>query len=170
MYFKTGKFSSKEQVAMLLSAAMQVRCRLFLACRDDCAHSNMMMYGIHSQKGHMLVASCQFYRLVVTCQQVATNLSLSSTCHLHTCYNLLIQLPRSLLMTNFDNQRATSLLTTSNKLACWQLATDFFSQAVASHANASWYRLVVTILISVVVRCQQTCWHRFWLCMVDNGG
>ena len=53
---------------------------------------------LHCQKRHRIVASCQFYRLVVTCQQVATNLSISSsynksvkirlvaTCHLQTCY------------------------------------------------------------------------------------
>ena len=56
---------------------------------------------LHSQKRHRLVASCQFYQLVATCQQVATSLSISSssnksvkirpvaTCHLQTCYSLL---------------------------------------------------------------------------------
>ena len=70
----------------------------------------------------------QFYRLVVTCQQVATNLSillscnksvkvrLVATCHLQTCYNLLKQLAASLWITSFDNQLATSLLTTCNRL------------------------------------------------------
>ena len=50
---------------------------------------------------HRLVASFQFYRLVATCRQFATSLSISSSynksvkirlvaaCHLQTCYNLL---------------------------------------------------------------------------------
>ena len=49
---------------------------------------------------HRLVASCQFYTLVATCQQLATNLSILpsciksviirfvATCYLHTCYSL----------------------------------------------------------------------------------
>ena len=56
---------------------------------------------IHSKKRHRLVARCQFYRLVATCKQVASTLSISSncnksvkirlvaTCHLQACYNLL---------------------------------------------------------------------------------
>ena len=87
-------------------------------------------YNIHSQKRHRLVSSCQFYcRLVATCQQVATSLSISSscnksvkirlvaTCHLQTCYNMFAtttcnnkatckQLATSLLTTNLDNQHA----------------------------------------------------------------
>ena len=58
-----------------------------------------VIYGLcpHRLKRHSLVASCQFYRLVETFQQVATNLSISSSCnksvkirivaicHLQTC-------------------------------------------------------------------------------------
>ena len=63
----------------------------------------------HSQKRHRLVASCQFYHIVATCQQIATSLSISPSCnksvkirliaicHLQTCYNLLKQLATSLL-------------------------------------------------------------------------
>ena len=87
-------------------------------------------YNIHSQKRHRLVSSCQFYcRLVATCQQVATSLSISSscnksvkirlvaTCHLQTSYNVFKQLATSLLTTNLDNQHGTSLLTTCNRPA-----------------------------------------------------
>ena len=93
---------------------------------------------------HRLVAS-QFYGLVATCQQVATNLSISSTfnksvnirffatCHLQTCYNLLKQLAAGVWITSFDNQSATSLLTTCNRPSC--------EKAAASHANASRYLL-----------------------------
>ena len=39
-------------------------------------------YHLHSQKPNRHAASCQlFYRLVATCQQDATNLSISSSCH-----------------------------------------------------------------------------------------
>ena len=77
-------------------------------------------------------ASYQFQLLVTTCQQVATNLSISSrcnksvkikliaTCHLQTCHNLLKQLAESLWTTSFDNQLATSLLTTCNRLVVKQ--------------------------------------------------
>ena len=54
-----------------------------------------------------------------TCQQVAISCllkSLVATCHLQTCYNLLKQLAKSPLITSFDNQLATSLLTTCNRL------------------------------------------------------
>ena len=36
---------------------------------------------LHSQKRHRLVESCQFYQLVTTCQQVATNSAISPSCN-----------------------------------------------------------------------------------------
>ena len=75
-------------------------------------------------------------------QQVATNLSISSscnksvkirlvvTCHLQTCYNLLKQLAATLWMTSFDNQLVTSLLTTCNRLVVNKL-----SQAIRMHPD-----------------------------------
>ena len=42
------------------------------------AHSELT---VHSQKRYRLVASCQFYRLVETCQEVATSWSISSSCN-----------------------------------------------------------------------------------------
>ena len=99
----------------------------------------------------MLKTGCKLAisHLVVTCQQVATNLLISSsynksvkirlvaTCHLQTCYNLLKQLAASLWITSFDNQLAISLVTYSSDLhqTCHQ-------QVSTSHANASWYWLV----------------------------
>ena len=77
---------------------------------------------------------------LVLFQQVATSLSISSscdksveirlvkTCHLQTFYNLLKQLATSLLITSFDNQLATSLLTTCNRLVVNKL-----SQAMRTH-------------------------------------
>ena len=70
----------------------------------------------------------------VKLQQVATNLSISSsgnksvkirlvaTCYLEIRYNLLKQLAASLWITSFDNQLATSLLTTCNRLAVNKLS------------------------------------------------
>ena len=61
--------------------------------------------------------------------QVATSLSTSSSCdksvkirfvaicHLQTCYNLLNQFANSLLMTSYNNQLVTSLVTTCNRPA-----------------------------------------------------
>ena len=109
---------------------------------------------VHIKKSHRLVASCQFYRLVVTCQQVATNLSVSSgynksvkislvaTCHLQTCYNLLKQLAAILWITSFDNQLATSLLTTCNTLVVNKL-----SQAMQTHPDIG---LLITSLLQDV--------------------
>ena len=67
---------------------------------------------------------------VATCQQVTTNLSISScchksvkirlfaTCHLQTCYNLLKQLAASLWITSFENQLATDMSLTSCRKPC----------------------------------------------------
>ena len=69
-----------------------------------------------------------------TSQKFATNLSISSSynrsvkirlvanCHLQTFYNLLKQFAASLLITSFDNQLATSLLTTCNRLVVNKLS------------------------------------------------
>ena len=81
------------------------------------------------------------YHLVENFQQVSLNLSVSSsgnksvkirlvaTRNLQTCYNLLKQLAASLLITSFDNQLATSLLTTCNRLVINKL-----SQAMHTYA------------------------------------
>ena len=111
---------------------------------------------IHSQKCNILVASCLFFGLVATCKQVATNLSISSscnksvqirlvlTCHLQTCYNFLIQLAASLWITRFDNQLATSLLTTCNRLFVNKL-----SQTMPTHPDIG---LLITSLLQDVSR------------------
>ena len=54
---------------------------------------------------------------------------LVATCHLQTCSKLLKKLTRSLWITSFDNQLATSLLTN-------------FQQTCRQQAVASWYQLV----------------------------
>ena len=45
---------------------------------EDQASEGKTFHKLHSQK--RFVASCQFYRLVATCQQVTTNLSILSSC------------------------------------------------------------------------------------------
>ena len=100
------------------------------------------------------VACCAFFRLVATCQQVVTNLSISSsynksvkirlfaTYHLQTRYNLLKQLAASLWMTSFDNQLATSLFTTCNRLVVNKL-----SQTMRTHPDIG---LLITSLLQDV--------------------
>ena len=95
----------------------------------------------------------QFYRLLATCQQTATNLSISSSCnksvkirlvaacHLQTRYNLLKQLEASLWITSFDNQLATSLLTT-----CIRLAVNKLSQVIRTHPDIG---LLITSLLQL---------------------
>ena len=112
---------------------------------------------LHSQKRRILVQGCQIYRLVATCQQVATNLSISSscnrsvkmrlviTCHLQNGYNLFKQLAASLWITSFENQLATSLLTISNRF-------------VATSCRKPYERILISACCyNSVARCQQTC-------------
>ena len=87
-------------------------------------------------------------------QQVATNLSISSscnksvkirlvvTCRIQTCYNLLKQLAASLWITSFNNQLATILLTTCNRLVVNKL-----SQAMRMHPDIG---LLITSLLQDV--------------------
>ena len=87
---------------------------------------------IEQPKHHRRVTSCHFYRLVATCQQVATSLSISSSCnksvkirlaaicHLQTYYNLLKQLATSLLIASFDNH----LSSTSCRWPCESILTS----------------------------------------------
>ena len=100
-----------------------------------------------------LIASSQFFRFL---QQISTNLSILSSCkmsvqirlfvtfHLQTCYNLLKQLAASLWMISFDNQLATSLLTTCNRPVVNKL-----SQAMRTHPGIS---LLKTSLLQDVNR------------------
>ena len=80
----------------------------------------------HSQKRHRLLASCQFYRLVATCQQVATSLLRSSLLQLVIC-RLVTTCWNKLQQAYWNNQLATSLLTT-----CKQ------SQAMQTHPDIGW--------------------------------
>ena len=108
---------------------------------------------LHNQQRHRLVASCQLYWLVATrCEQVAKNLSNSSsckksvkmrlvaTCYLQNCSTCnLKKLVASPWITSFDNQLATSLLTTCNRLFVNKL-----SQAMRTHSDIG---LLITRLL-----------------------
>ena len=77
---------------------------------------------------------------------------LVTTCHLQTCYNLLKQLAASL----FDNQLATSLLTTSNRLVDNKL-----SQARQTHPDIGLF--TTSLLQDVMTNLWQRA--RFCVCM-----
>ena len=66
---------------------------------------------------------------------------LVATCHLQTCYNLLKQLAASLWITSFDNQLATSLLTTCNKLVVNKL-----SKAMRTHPDTRFWLCEAAIM------------------------
>ena len=82
--------------------------------------------------------------ILPACCNLSANFSISSSCHksvkirlvttccLQTCYNLLKQLAANLLITSFDNQPATSLLTT-----CKRRTVNKMSQAIRTHTNIS---------------------------------
>ena len=95
-----------------------------------------------------LQQTCQFH-------QVATSLLIKiglvgATCHLQTCYNLLKQRhAASLWITSFDNQLATSLLTTCNRLVVNKL-----SQAMRTHADIGF---LITSLFQDVNNLVGTC-------------
>ena len=75
---------------------------------------------------------------------------LVATCHLQTCYNLLKQLAASLWITSFDNQLATSLLTTCNRII-----VNKVSPAMRTHPDIG---SLITNLFQDVNRLA-----RFWL-------
>ena len=115
---------------------------------------------LHSQKRHRQVASkissCTgllqlVNKLQEACQfhQVATSLLKSG----------LLQLVICILVTTCCNKPVEII---NLQQACWQLATDLLSQAVASHANASWYRLAITSCYKMSTDLLQL--GRFWLC------
>ena len=88
--------------------------------------------------------TCCKLSVLPACFNLSTNLSISSscnksvkirlvaTCHLQVCYNLLKKLAASLWITSFDDQLATSLLTTCNRLVLGEL-----SQAMRTHPDIS---------------------------------
>ena len=128
---------------------------------------------LHNQQRHRLVASCQLYWLVaIRCEQVAKNLSNSSscnksvkirlvaTCHLQNCYNLLKKLVASPWITSFDNQLATNLLTT-----CSRLFVNKLSQAMRTHSDIS---LSITRLLLNLKRPVANCTFLLWNCTGDG--
>ena len=71
---------------------------------------------ICSQKRHTdLLQVANLTGLSTSCNKSA-KIRLVATCHLQTCHSLLKQIAASLWITSFENQLATSLLTTCNRL------------------------------------------------------
>ena len=75
------------------------------------------------------------FNLSTNCNELVNFIKLQqirlvAICHLQTCYNLLKQLAASRWITSFDNQFATSLLTTFNNFAVNKL-----SQAMRTHPD-----------------------------------
>ena len=106
---------------------------------------------LHCQKCHTLVA---------TCQQVITNLSISSscnksvkirlvaTCHLQICYNLLAETTCSKAVDDKFSQSNCSLQ------VCSQLATNLLSTCCRKPCKRI---LIISCFNKSVARCQQTC-------------
>ena len=99
-------------------------------------------------------------------QKVSTNFSILSSCnkcvkiscHFQTSYNLLKQLAASLWITSFDNQLATILLTSWNRLVVNKL-----SQAMRMHPDIG---LLITSLLEddnrLVVICVFLTFYQKW--------
>ena len=87
-----------------------------------------MVHSLHSYKCYKHVASCGFFLLVASCQQVEASL-LTSSSGASLRKSDLLQLASSLLIKSLNYQFAASLLTTCS------------TQVGASDANASWYGL-----------------------------
>ena len=83
-------------------------------------------------------------------QQVWYKNSLVATCYLQTCYNLLEQLVASMWKTSFDNQLATSLLNTFNRLFINKLLQD-----MGTHPDIGCCDKLLQDLLQLA---------RFWLC------
>ena len=73
---------------------------------------------------------------------MSVKIRLLAICHLQTCDNLVKQLAANLWITSFDNQLATSLLTTCNRLDVNKL-----SQAMRTHPDIG---LLITSLLQDV--------------------
>ena len=96
---------------------------------------------LHNQTRHRLAASCGFYRLAASCQQVAASLLTSSSWASLICCNLifadLLQVVETTCIKLVDKKswQSTCIKPVDNlQQACYH-------QAGASDANASWYWL-----------------------------
>ena len=88
-------------------------------------------------KWSILPTSCN---LSTSCNKI----KLVATCHLQTCYNFLKQLATSLSMESYNNQLATTLLTTCNK------SLDDLQQTCCHKLLQDINRLVTTCAILAV--------------------
>ena len=106
---------------------------------------------VHSQKRHRLAASCEFYPLAASCQQVAASLLTSSSCSKSVKSDLL-QLDICRLAASCCNnlqqacgqQVLTSLI---EQLAASLLNTSMLIQAAKIRLVATWYLLTCCKLL-----------------------
>ena len=107
------------------------------------------------QQGYAYQSSDKYYHEVATILSVLSSCNkpvktrLVATCHLQTFCNSLKQLLASLLITRFDNQLATNLLTTCNRLVVNKL-----SQAMRTRPYIG---LLIRSLLQDVNRLVATC-------------
>ena len=80
-----------------------------------------------------------------------------TTCRLQTCYNLLKQRATSLWIKSFDNQLATSLLTTCNMFLVGIICL-LITRTVAKSIN----RLVVTLRVGTELHQENWNWGKRW--------
>ena len=115
--------------------------------RDHFSEGEALLNMRQTAKNTRLVANCQFYQLVVICQQVATS------CQFHqvaTSLGLLQHVIFRLVTACSNNlQQACwwQVIIINLQQVCWRLATDFLSEV-----NTFWYWLVLT---------------SYWLCALD---
>ena len=90
--------------------------------------ANITLSALHSQKRHRLAASCEFYPLAASCQQVAASLLTSSSCSKSVKSDLL----------QLDICRLAASCCNNLQQACGQqVLTSLIEQLAASLLNAS---------------------------------
>ena len=105
--------------------------------------------------------------LSTSCNKLVNFIKLQQVCLDQSCCNLSFADLKQLVETSCNipveiinlQQFCWQLATTE---ACWQIAADLLSQAVANHTNACWYHLVVTSCYKMSKDLLQLA--RFWLC------
>ena len=139
------------------------------SCQRDMKKHLWMVY-IHSPKRHKLVATCQFYGLVVTCQQVTTNLSISSSYNKSVKDQACCNLSFADLLQLFETNCTKPVEIINLQQVCWQLATSLLTicnrLVVNKLSQAMWTHPDIGILITSCCKMSADLLQiaRFWLC------
>ena len=124
-------------------ARVRVACSVVIFCKFLNGIRRLTTVLLHSSQ-----TCCNFTGLLSLVISSDCNKSLIirfvTTCHLQICYNLLKQHAPSLWITNFDNQLATSLLTTCNGFVVNKL-----SQAISMRTHYDTDSLTASLLQDV---------------------